>query len=589
MITLYTPQVLLDETFYPSIPLRLINGDSLVQDEWHITQFSSLFLYLPVRIWISIKGSTDGIILFLRYMYLTIHTITTVGIYTYLRKYGIWAIAAAILFYTQTPYRIMAISYHSIFVIFLLLFTFFLLLIHRKNSSLLYVSAGICFGACCVSNPLFCAVFVLYIILCIIWRKKGFLQSKIIKINSKQSKKNDIQNVQKLLHIKTYNCFFSKDAILFLSCGLSITAIISVVFFFATGGSISSILKNIGYILSSSEYGMFSSLEIKLVQTIKAFNTLSFNMPFLLPALYTVLLFDKNRKNFSHKIIYLILSLIIEILFIFGIINAIPEVYTAFAFSLPFTVISTVCYILTENKNKNLFYCMWCPCAIGAIIQLIASNTLLTASSVVLALNNIAGVIFVCDLIKEINADLKNRKKSFKNINDKRSLIVCRSVVCVSFCLQLLFQCFAYQYERIPEKDYKQVTTGPFAGFYMNELYYDNYVTSINDLDVIKSRGEEDAPVLIVSCHNWMYLYIDRPFANFTAWQETFQPEHLKLYYKQNPNKIPKYIYVGYAASEYIEMRDKAREKAAILNEMFVCTQEELSNGILLTVEQCKF
>lgn len=59
---IWTPHFIQDETFYATIPYRLINGDCLVQHEWHLTQFSSLFLYIPVRFWLLIKGSTDGII-----------------------------------------------------------------------------------------------------------------------------------------------------------------------------------------------------------------------------------------------------------------------------------------------------------------------------------------------------------------------------------------------------------------------------------------------------------------------------------------------------------------------------------------------
>ena len=55
-----------DESCYATIPFRLINGDSLVQDEWHLTQFASLFSFLPVYIWKVIEGSADGIFIFLR-------------------------------------------------------------------------------------------------------------------------------------------------------------------------------------------------------------------------------------------------------------------------------------------------------------------------------------------------------------------------------------------------------------------------------------------------------------------------------------------------------------------------------------------
>ena len=51
---IWAPHHHYDETFYATVPYRLIIGDSLVQHEWHLTQFSSLFLYLPVRLWLLI-------------------------------------------------------------------------------------------------------------------------------------------------------------------------------------------------------------------------------------------------------------------------------------------------------------------------------------------------------------------------------------------------------------------------------------------------------------------------------------------------------------------------------------------------------
>ena len=77
-----------DESHYATVPFRLIMGDSLVQHEWHLTQFASLFTYLPVRIWTAFKGSADGIFIFLRCVYLAIHTSVAVLVYGFFRKYG---------------------------------------------------------------------------------------------------------------------------------------------------------------------------------------------------------------------------------------------------------------------------------------------------------------------------------------------------------------------------------------------------------------------------------------------------------------------------------------------------------------------
>ena len=55
-------------------------------------------------------------------------------------------------------------------------------------------------------------------------------------------------------------------------------------------------------------------------------------------------------------------------------------------------------------------------------------------------------------------------------------------------------------------------------------------------------------------------------------------------YYKENPSRIPKYIYI-----ESPNLDEGAiRYKINILSEMFEVTRQDLSNGVLLTVEDCK-
>ena len=106
----------------------------------------------------------------------------------------------------------------------------------------------------------------------------------------------------------------------------------------------------------------------------------------------------------------------------------------------------------------------------------------------------------------------------------------------------------------------------------------------MNDIDIIRSRTEENEPVLITSFVGWMYLYIERPFASYSTCLIEFDTEQMKSYYEQYPEKIPKYIYVGYADRNYIPDRESALSKAEKLEEIFDCTREELSMGILLTV-----
>lgn len=212
---------------------------------------------------------------------------------------------------------------------------------------------------------------------------------------------------------KLYDAFCGKRAIALFTGGIGIIAIISLFYFFTTGGSISSFVKGFGNLFSSTEYGMLSTILQKLTDTAKWFNEISLHMPFLLPALYIALLVDSNRHKSNHKIIYLIASVVISLIYIVGTASVFFDDYVdAYALSLPFGIFSSVCYILTENKNKKIFYCMWLPGAIGAAVQFLASNTLLTPFFAAFAVCHIPGVFLVRDFFMEFcdKDQLKSKK-----------------------------------------------------------------------------------------------------------------------------------------------------------------------------------
>lgn len=579
-----------DETHYATVPFRLINGDSLVQHEWHLTQFASLFSYLPVRIWMAIKGSADGIFVFLRCVYLTIHTSVAVLIYRFFKQYGKWAILASMMFYVQITYRIQAISYQSMFAIFLLLLTLCLLSIYQNSSTRSYVFAGVCFGCCCVCNPLFCLVFVLYLLGCALWTKRQVIVENIIKnktsrnqgrgkkLTKRQKREQKQQLTNSFPNMENYSCFFDKKAILWVTLGILIVAVIALVFFFSTGGTIDSIMNNIENLLGSSEYDIASkSVFFKLQQTINYFSIANLGMPWILPLIFIVLLFDKNRTSNIHRFAYLTVLSLWTVMFMFGVMRNI-EIYLC-AISLPFSVISTTCYLLTENKNKTLFYCMYLPCLVATFFHYLAADTLLGAIGVVLAISNVAGVFFARDLWREMRFVSKDNSATTVN---KEGSPVFRSVIIVAFCLQILFYGVFYQYGQIYGKDTPKATYGPYSGLYMSEENYDRYNKTMSDLDYIKKYSSYSSPILVVSYSNWMYLHLDRPIATYTTWYRgTLDVDLLKTYYKENPKKTPKYV--------YYESSDPQNANINIVTELFEVSRENLSNGVLLTVEKCKF
>lgn len=576
-----------DESFYPTIPLRLLNGDSLVGDEWHLTQFSSLFLYLPVRLWLAIKGSTEGIILFLRYFYLIIHTSVSVGLYAYFRKYKTWAAVAVFMFYTLVPLRFMSANYHSMLALFFLLLTVTLLTITKKDNIFLYLFAGFCYGCCCVCNPFECMLFAIYIIACIIW----FIKSRKYKNKTNSSSEETEFELTQKYEIR--NRFFGTKAFLKFFAGLSIAALVSIVFFFATNGTIPELFQNIPNLLTDTGHDIFTSpaeafIE-KITLTAKHINSISFGMPWLLPAFYLVLLLDKHRRKNSHKLIYVVLSLVMAVFFAAGVTIGALNSSRCLAITLPFAIISTVCYILTENKNKELFYCMWLPSAIATVIQYLASDLHLSVMWV-LTVGNIAGVFFIKDFVAELTpSQEKNSEKKSKSIRG-----VCISILSVGICLQLVLQCGLYLVGKTVKPYYTEVDRGPYKGLYLQTESYDKNNAIMDDLDIIKERSNPDDYVFIVSEFSWMYLYIDRPFATYSAWQPFLEADRLKFYYIDNPEKMPKYIYIGYTTiptsvlDGHRNNPERAQGYVETLKNMFEFEEETLSSGILLTVTDQK-
>lgn len=586
---------LYDESFYVAVPFRLLNGDSLVQHEWNLTQFSSLFAYLPVALWTAIKGSADGILVFIRCIYLLIHTTVAIVVYRFFRKYGNWAILASIMYYAQLPYGMLSISYHSVLNICLLLLSFFLLSIYENKSVRLYIYAGICFGCCCVCNPFICVAFVLYLLICILWTKRQAIRIQLLKIKrhgfTQKGKKLTNREIKKLKQTavdgfadsEKYDCFFSKDAFLRFSYGICIIAVIAIVFFLATGGTITSVIRNTENLLGSSEYEIVSqNIFAKFVETLGYFSEANLGMPWILPAIFAVMIFDKKRNRNTHRFIYLFASLIWAVIFIIAVVLK-QELN---AFSLPFCVISVICYVLTEKRNKTLFNCMYIPCLIATFFHYVAANTHLSAIGVLLAINNVVGVIFARDLWEEMQS---NNKNEVNGKSDKKLSNLCRSTIIVGFCIQIVFYGMFYQVGKLPGKDAVKATTGPYAGLYMNEQQYNDYTKLINDMDAIRNITEEDDPVLILGFDNWPYLYLERPFATYTIWYEgalTVDSNQLINYYKENPEKIPEYVYIVASdldSSTVSFITDK-------LSEVFKLSEgERLSQGVLLTVECCNF
>ena len=150
-----------DEPFYQTIPHRLLMGDALFKDEWHLSLMSS-FLLLPfTAVYTFFAGSTDGIVLAARIFYIVIHCAATVLLYSRLRKYGVLSVIACALYHLYTPYNIMALNYDSMGVELVLL-AGVLLATADYQKKLWMILSGLCFGGAVLCCPFLLGVYLLY-------------------------------------------------------------------------------------------------------------------------------------------------------------------------------------------------------------------------------------------------------------------------------------------------------------------------------------------------------------------------------------------------------------------------------------------
>ena len=148
-----------DDAFYLTVPHRLVLGDALFADEWHVSQMSGLITLPLVWLYHTVTGSTDGILLASRYAYVVFHALVSIAFYRCVRKHGTAAKAAALSYVIFTPFDIMAMSYNTMAMDFILLSG---TLLATGETRKRWVCSGICLAAAVLCCPYFAAAYFLY-------------------------------------------------------------------------------------------------------------------------------------------------------------------------------------------------------------------------------------------------------------------------------------------------------------------------------------------------------------------------------------------------------------------------------------------
>lgn len=508
-----------DEAFYLTVPQRFNMGDALIKDEWHLSQLSGFLLMPFVWLFTTITGSTEGIILAARVLYIIFHATVSIVIYSRIRKYGYVSVFASVLYFIYTPYDIMAMSYNTMGLDFVTLAGVIMGTTSYKKKLPLIVS-GVAFAAAVLCCPYLAVAYILYGICVLI---HTFIRNKETKFILKSE-------------------LFAGKTFLFFSIGIFALAAVFLVFAL-TRVSIKEIFNYLPYLMTDPEHPQIA-LGTRFGMYFKSiYNCHSHFKIALFSYLVMIVVMIIDRKRKSHRSIYLIVTTAIVI---FCYVLLLPQLtystYNAIMFPLIFIGITS--YILCENKLKPLFASLFVPGIIYSFAICFSSNQYFYVISMVITASNIASYVFLAQLLREMKTTQDNIEYA---VWVKRgSFLFVAFMIFLQGAFQITVKAEHCFWESGNTSNLTaQIKNGPAKGIYTNVNNCNTYEQIYSDLQYYKNKQEDK--ILFLTSKTWCYLAVDFPYGTLSAWISGEKPssvERLKTYYRVNYEEIPKYIYI---------------------------------------------
>lgn len=559
-----------DESFYLSIPYRLILGDKLLVDEWHASQLSAFLLYLPMKAYLSFTGSTDGIILYFRCIFVFCQTVVSLFTYHKLKKFGsLAALISAVIYLLYVPETVNMLDYYTMSLMGFQVVTLILFCSEKLNPPAL-VFTGTVFACVVIAQPFNCLVYFIYSL---------FVLFFIIR----NKKKATSEYCRKYFSIKTW---------LYLTSGIVITAAVFLAFLF-TQITFDELLANIGNLFGGHDHtlpfaqtgktDMFSYLTI--FSTILRIAPIGF---YFILILFFALAYDKKRLHRRNLWILVSFSCV---LFLTAecIISSFND-FTAILFK-PYIlfVLTYVSLMLTKNTNKNLWLIWWTGIVYTVFLGII-SQALDYVGVIGFVISNTALAPSISILCNELSVSQKAEKN--EDNTDSKPLILrilcIISAVIISFdvisgtAIKFIDDTMAYGTGREIIAVDTVLDKGPLKGIRTNASIAESYGNILDDLDEIKDKT--NGKVLVAGLIPWTYFCFDKSPAAFTTWYIEEEFGLYKEYYK-NKNHLPEAVYVPksnlYWGYDYTEISERHKE---FFSAMFDVSQTEGKAGYILCV-----
>ena len=470
-----------DEPFYLSTTKRLFEMDRIFVDEWFPTQLSSLILLPFYALYVTIRGNTDGIILFFRLLYVLVtFVLSCVSFRIISKRNGVMtglAVSLFMLFFAHL--NIATLSYYTMSFEFFV-FAFILFMLQKRSA---YVTGGFFFALSVLSLPSLAIAYV-----------AAFIIILLLSVRFKSL----------------------RDGLLWSTVGIMIAGLLFISYLYMSGNSIAGLLKNLPYVLSDDEH------QTSLVAPFKKFFTSISDVYGKIFYLNFVLALLGLVSNKFKKLVPYIFTLDCILFVYYAIMSLGRTGYMNTALAL----FAAPLFFMCKKKDYYSFISLFIGGLIFSMTYSYSSNGELYVLSIGHGIACIAGILFISDFIKENNVLIK---------------YVCAAFVGI-FLLQTAALRFINVYRDAPlNRLDTKIAEGPAAGLYTTKEHYDIYSSLLND---IREYADEDGYVLFSKLLPWGYLATDMRCAAPTTWRNKINSERLAQYYELYEYRVPDVVFV---------------------------------------------
>lgn len=503
-----------DEPFCVTLAQRIFQGDALIADEWHGTQnFGPVILplYMLFRLF---SSSNEGILLFLRYTYCLLWWATCVIVYKTVSKEfkgGIIAFAYLILF---SPLDYMTVSYTSVGLMSVLLLSCFVYNLPTEKQantltktvafSVLWIVATLC-------SPFMAAAYVFILLLA---AAGTYAERKLERGGLFQ------------------NLFApAKGSVLLIG----VIAVIYLWVFALSRAELAQILESIPYVLSDPEHSSINLLESLI--DIPWYVYQNFPAFCLVCAAAFVCGFVPKCKKIRLALFGVCTAMFVYEQFTMDIWNLNTQM-------LNIVILGAVAFALLEKKPYKLFLVFYGFGGIYTILNNIASNTELMATSMSLSVAGVAGILCIVALLKELLEQYREQKIA---------KLLAVAIISIALATQIGSEVAVRLYRTYWDKPMNELTEtieyGAAKGLITTPDRAQGYETTYKNLTYLLEQTETEGKTFL-SCTSAPYIYLDADldFATFSAWSFGYGEDlssRILDYQKLHSGEKPDIIFCG--------------------------------------------